>query len=166
MTGPAIDELPYRPCVGLMLLNERGEIFAARRIDTPGPAWQMPQGGIDVGEEPRRAALRELEEETGLPPEAVELVAEMDEWLCYDLPRELVPKIWGGRFRGQKQRWFLLRLTASEAKIDIDRHDAEFSDWCWLPAEELLARIVPFKRDTYARVIAAFAPHLRAGQRG
>lgn len=153
-------DLLYRPCVGVMLMNRAGLVFAARRSDTDAPAWQMPQGGIDPGEVPRAAALRELEEETGLPPEAVELVAELPEWLSYDLPDDLRAKVWGGRFRGQTQRWFLMRLTGDEAGIDLERHSPEFVEWRWMSADDILASIVPFKRDVYARVISAFRPYL------
>ena len=150
------DALPYRPCVGLVVLDARGRIFAGQRVDTPYDAWQMPQGGIDEGETPREAALRELREETGIPPEKAEVLRESREWLHYDLPRHLVPRVWGGRYRGQKQRWFALRFHGTDADIDLDHHHREFSRWAWMERDELLARIVPFKRDTYARVFAEF----------
>lgn len=156
MSPEEVAALPYRPCVGLVIVNRDGRVFAGQRIDNPGPAWQMPQGGIDPGETPREAALRELAEETGIAPDRVEILAETRDWLRYDLPPELVPRLWGGRYRGQKQRWFLMRFLGSDADIDIRAGHPEFSRWAWLAPEDLLARIVPFKRDTYARVFAEF----------
>jgi putative (di)nucleoside polyphosphate hydrolase len=157
VTDAEIAALPYRPCVGLMLIGPDGRVFAGQRIDNPGDAWQMPQGGIDKGETPRQAALRELGEETGLAPAHVEILRESEAWLPYDLPRDLVPVIWGGRFRGQRQKWFALRFLGRDADIGIDRGHAEFSRWAWMPHRELIERIVPFKRDTYAAVFAEFA---------
>jgi putative (di)nucleoside polyphosphate hydrolase len=152
--------LPYRRGVGLVVVNPGGLVFAGQRLDNPGPAWQMPQGGIDGGETPLHAAFRELEEETGIPARAVELVAETPGWLRYDLPRDLVPRIWGGRFRGQEQMWFLLRFTGADSLIDITRTHREFSEWRWMPPSDLVERIVPFKRDLYREVFAAFDEHL------
>lgn len=162
MTPAQIRALPYRPCVGVMLINATGLIFAGQRRDCDVPAWQMPQGGIDPGEDPRAAALRELHEETGVPPEAVDLLGQTPDWLYYDLPADLVPRLAGGRYRGQAQRWFLLRLTGPEQSINLDTAHPEFSAWKWMSADELLAAIVPFKRDIYAQVIAAFQPWLRS----
>lgn len=148
--------LPYRPSVGVMLIDARGRIFAAQRKDTDQPAWQMPQGGIDKGEKPREAALRELREETGIGAEHVEFLAKTPDKIAYDLPEELLGKVWGGKFRGQEQRWFLFRFTGAEDQIDIATEHPEFSEWKWITAEEMLAAIVPFKRAVYGKVIAAF----------
>lgn len=159
MTPEEILALPYRPNVGIMLINGPGQVFAAQRIDNPGPAWQMPQGGIDAGENPRSAALRELLEETGVTSGLVTVLAQTADWLTYDLPHDLVPKIWKGRWRGQKQHWFLMRYTGRDDQIDIDTEHPEFSRWTWLTTGELIDNIVPFKRDVYTRVINEFEPH-------
>jgi len=159
MTPEEIEKHPYRPSAGVMVMNAEGNVFAAQRIDSTYDAWQMPQGGIEKGEDPHAAALRELEEETGIPPRTVTLLATSADWIAYDLPQNLVPRIWGGRYRGQKQRWFLMRFTGDDALINIETAHPEFSRWSWLPPEEVLARIVPFKRATYARVIEEFRPY-------
>jgi putative (di)nucleoside polyphosphate hydrolase len=144
--------------VGIVLLNRDGCIFVARRSDTP-EAWQMPQGGIDPGEAPEQAARRELAEETGV--RSVRTLAETPDWLRYDLPDRLLGKVWGGRYRGQEQKWFAMAFTGDEAEIDLDAHHREFDAWRWSPPGEVLANIVPFKRDVYARVLEDFAPLLR-----
>lgn len=151
-----IDELnqPYRPCVGIALFNAEGLVFAARRIDTPQDAWQMPQGGVDEGETPRAAALREMKEEIGTAD--AEFIAESADWLCYDLPPELRGKVWKGRYRGQRQKWFALRFTGRDADIDIVTAHPEFSEWRWMPLEALPRLIVPFKRSVYEAVAAEF----------
>ncbi len=146
-------DLPYRPCVGVVLTNADGAIFAGERIDTPG-AWQMPQGGIDKGEDPRDAALRELWEETGVTPDKVLVEAETADWLTYDLPPELLGKVWKGRYRGQRQKWFRMVLTAPDNAIDITRPPREFARWQWMTPEALLDAIVPFKRATYSAVLS------------
>ncbi len=159
-----IARLPYRPCVGLMLLNPRGQVFVAQRVDVRGAAWQMPQGGIDAGESPREAALRELREEIGT--DAAEILAESAHWHRYDLPRHLIPRVWGGRYRGQTQKWFALVFRGRDADIDLEAHDPEFKCWCWADLERLPGMIVPFKRDVYDQVIEEFRPvveRLRAG---
>lgn len=150
------DPLPYRPCVGLMLLNASGLVFAGRRIDGTVEAWQMPQGGIDEYETPSQAALRELNEETGLVPEHVEVIRETADWLPYDLPPELIGKIWDGKYRGQMQKWFALTLIADDSAINIATEEPEFQEWRWMKASDLIERIVPFKRDVYRRVFSDF----------
>ncbi|MGC2855014.1 RNA pyrophosphohydrolase [Novispirillum sp. DQ9] len=157
---PARADLPYRPCAGIMLVNDAGQVFVARRIDTPGDHWQMPQGGIDKGEDPRAAARRELLEEIGT--DRAEIIAETADWLLYDLPDHLVGKVWKGRYRGQTQKWFLMRFTGSDADIDINTGHPEFDAWKWIDLDQVVEAIVPFKRDVYAKVVAEFAPLLRA----
>lgn len=152
--------LPYRPCVGVTLINDRGEIFAGQRLDSTVPAWQMPQGGIDDGEKPRAAALRELWEETGVTADLVDFVAKTPDWVTYDLPPELLGKVWGGKYRGQRQKWFLFRFKGTDDQIRIDNDHPEFSRWRWIGAAEMIASIVPFKRQVYEEVVAAFRPHL------
>jgi len=150
----AASNLPYRPCVGLMLLNRRGQVFVGKRIDQTVEGWQMPQGGIDEGEEPRQAAMRELKEEAGT--DKAQIIGEMDDWLTYDLPPHLVGVAFHGRYRGQRQKWFALRFLGRDSDIDLHAHEPEFADWKWVEMEGLLRLIVPFKRDTYAAVITAF----------
>ncbi len=155
--------LPYRPNVGVMLANRDGRVFVGERLDSPG-AWQMPQGGIDKGETPRAAALRELEEETGVAPGLVTIEAELDDWLTYDLPAELIGRLWKGRYRGQKQRWFLMRFQGEDGDVNIQTAHPEFGRWQWLEPGQVLEHIVVFKRPVYEAVLAGFAPHLqRAG---
>ncbi len=153
-TGAA---LPYRPCVGVMLLNSDGLVFAGQRIDNPDDAWQMPQGGIDKGEAAENAALRELAEETGVGRNHVALLRESARWLDYDLPPELAGRIWKGRYRGQTQRWFAFRFLGTDADVDIETEEPEFRAWTWMRHDALIERIVPFKRDTYASVFSEFA---------
>ena len=158
------DTLPYRPCVGVMMINPSGLIWAGQRIDaSPGTsAWQMPQGGIDGGEKPRVAAYRELLEETGVPKDRVSYLAKTDGWISYDLPPELMGKVWGGKYRGQRQKWFLMRYLGRDEDITIDLPHPEFSAWKWIGTDEMLASIVPFKRDVYDQVVAQFRDHLAA----
>ena len=155
-----IDALPYRPCVGIMLLNRQTQIFVGQRIDNTAEAWQMPQGGIDEGEEPIEAAMRELREETGVGN--VSLIAESRAWLDYDLPAELVPKLWGGRYRGQTQKWFAMRLNGDDSAININTDEPEFREWKWAELDELPELIVPFKRDLYYKLVEEFRPLLNA----
>ncbi|MCE8512339.1 RNA pyrophosphohydrolase [Ruegeria pomeroyi] len=160
MTPEQIAALPYRPCVGVVLMNGDGFVFVGQRMDQNTDAWQMPQGGVDEDEDPYEAALRELWEETGVTADLVEMVAETEGWLPYDLPHDLVPRIWKGRYRGQEQKWYLFRFTGRDDQIDIKTEHPEFSRWKWQDPGRLVAEIVPFKRDVYERVVAAFAPHL------
>jgi putative (di)nucleoside polyphosphate hydrolase len=139
-----------------MLLNPEGLIFGAQRLDSDSPAWQMPQGGIDPGENPGLAALRELEEEISVTPDLVGPLAETRDWLTYDLPHDIVPRIWGGKYRGQQQRWFVMRYLGTDAQIDLATAEPEFSAWRWMRAADMLAAIVPFKRDIYANVMDEF----------
>ncbi len=150
----APSELPYRPCVGIMLLNGRGEVFVGKRIDQTVEGWQMPQGGIDAGENPRGAVMRELKEEIGT--DKAEIIGEMDNWLTYDLPPHLIGVAFHGRFKGQRQKWFALRFLGRDSDIDLAAHEPEFAEWKWVSMAALPQLIVPFKRDTYKAVIAAF----------
>lgn len=159
MTKVSHKPLPYRPCVGIMLLNRAGAVFVAKRIDMPSDAWQMPQGGIDPGEDPRAAALRELAEETGT--DKAEIVGEVAEWLDYDLPPELQGRLWGGRYRGQRQKWFAMRFTGADKDIDIATKHPEFSAWKWAPIETLPALAISFKRPIYERLVAEFRKHAK-----
>lgn len=155
-----VSHLPYRPGVGIMLFNPSGLVFVAKRIDMTSEAWQMPQGGMDDGEDPQTCALRELREETGT--DQVETVAESRGWYTYDLPEELIPKIWGGKYRGQRQKWFAMRFTGRDTDINIDTNDPEFSEWKWTPLDTLPSLIVPFKRQLYKMLVEEFRPHVEA----
>ena len=161
--------LPYRPCVGVMLLNAQGLVFVGRRATREGASegegrwWQMPQGGVDEGEAPPEAARRELWEETGI--HSASIVAQTEDWLLYDLPPELVGVSWEGRYRGQKQMWFAARFEGAETEIDLQPrpdHKAEFDAWRWVPMADLPELVVPFKRQVYAAVVAAFSPLVAA----
>lgn len=160
MTADDIAKLPYRPCVGLMIANPDGGVFVGQRVDRFKDAWQMPQGGIDPGEDVTTAALRELEEETGITADLVTIEAEAANWLPYDLPHDIVPKIWNGRYRGQEQKWVLVRFHGSDNQINIVQEHQEFSEWKWMAAKDLLSSIVPFKREVYAAVLDEFGDKL------
>lgn len=154
------ESLPYRPCVGVVLIDARGMVFAGQRLDSPSPAWQMPQGGIDEGEKPREAAYRELLEETGVTRDKVEFVGKVHGWVTYDLPPELLGRVWGGKYRGQKQKWFLFRFKGQDSDIKIGSDHPEFSSWRWILADEMVESIVPFKRPVYEAVIRSFRAYL------
>jgi putative (di)nucleoside polyphosphate hydrolase len=157
------EDLPYRPCVGVMVLNRAGHVLIGRRIDGPEHvdethAWQMPQGGIDPGEDPRLAVMRELEEETGIAQ--AEILAEHPEWIDYDLPPHLIGAVLGGKYRGQRQRWFALRFLGQDSDIRLDAHThPEFVEWKWVPLEQTPEIGVPFKRATYERLVKDFAEY-------
>ena len=159
---PDPKSLPYRPCAGIMLVNAEGKVFVGQRNDSPLEAWQMPQGGIDPGEDAEAAALRELGEETGVMPDKVALIAEAPGAFVYDLPPELLGKVWKGKWRGQTQRWFLYRFLGTDTDIDIATEHEEFRAWRWSDPADLPRLIVPFKKALYEQVLAAFAPHLGA----
>jgi putative (di)nucleoside polyphosphate hydrolase len=152
-----MSDLPYRRGVGIMLLDPRRRVFVGRRIDTPD-AWQMPQGGIDPGETPRQAALRELKEEVGT--DRAEIIAEARDWLRYELPPELRGGVWGGRYRGQEQKWFAMRFLGRDGDIDVAAHHPEFDAWKWVPPADLVRSIVPFKLALYEAVLKEFRPIL------
>ncbi|MEX0284260.1 MAG: RNA pyrophosphohydrolase [Paracoccaceae bacterium] len=160
MTPEEIAKLPYRPCVGVMLINRDGLVFVGQRNDQNTAAWQMPQGGVDRGEAPRDAALRELCEETGVTADLAEVIAETENWLPYDLPHDLVPRIWKGRYRGQEQKWFLMRFNGTDDQVNIQTEHPEFTAWRWQPVDQLVEFIVPFKREVYEQVLDAFSEHL------
>lgn len=142
------------------MIDARGLVFAGQRLDSPTPAWQMPQGGIDDGEKPREAAYRELWEETGVTRDKVEFVGKTHGWVTYDLPVELLGKVWGGKYRGQKQKWFLFRFTGHDSDIRIATEHPEFSTWRWITADEMVDGIVPFKRAVYDQVVRSFRAYL------
>jgi len=161
---PRFEDLPYRPCVGVMVLNSAGLVFIGRRSEGPEHidethVWQMPQGGIDPGEDPWPAARRELREETNI--RSVEKLAEIEEWLAYDIPRDIVGQAWKGKYRGQTQKWYALRFTGAEREIDVAHppggHKPEFLEWRWEPMRNLPKLIIPFKRTVYERVVKEFA---------
>lgn len=153
-------DLPYRPAAGVMLLNAENKVFVAQRLDSTLEAWQMPQGGLDPGEEPRAGALRELEEETGIPARLTAEIACATEELFYDLPDDLVGKMWKGKYRGQRQTWFLLRFLGTDADIDLETPHPEFRAWKWAEPGDLPDMIVPFKRRLYEDVLREFAAFL------
>ncbi len=158
MSDTPIDpsSLPYRDCVGILLVNREGLVFVGRRRGLTEAAWQMPQGGIDKGESPREAALRELGEEIGTAN--AEIVDETEDWLYYDLPADLVGKAFKGRYRGQRQKWFAMRFLGADSDVDLEAHEVEFEDWKWAPIADLEAMVIPFKREVYREVVRRFAP--------
>ena len=160
MTRYTREDLPYRDCAGVVLVNADGRVFAGQRIDHDQGAWQMPQGGIDRGENPREAALREMTEETGISPDMVEVEAETADWVFYDLPDELLGRIWKGKYRGQRQKWLLCRFRGRDSDVNIATDHPEFSAWTWMTPSELTRQIVPFKRDVYAAVFSEFEDRL------
>jgi putative (di)nucleoside polyphosphate hydrolase len=166
---PRYESLPYRPCVGIMVINRKGRVFIGKRRGGPEHvdathSWQMPQGGVDKAEDTYKAALRELHEETGI--RSVEKLGEVPEWLSYDIPREIVGEAWKGRFKGQTQKWYALRFTGKDSEIDIAHppggHKPEFVDWRWEAMDKLPALIIPFKRPVYDRVVEEFARFAKA----
>jgi len=150
--------LPYRPCVGVMLLNRHNKVFVGQRIDNTMEAWQMPQGGIDDGEDFEQTAFRELKEEIGTNNS--EIISRSKDWLYYDLPNDIIGKVWGGKFRGQKQIWFLMRFLGQDSDIDLDYHHPEFKAWKWVDVADVPKLIVPFKRDLYQAIVKEFQPFL------
>lgn len=150
-----MSDLPYRDGVGIMLLNADNLVFVAKRIDMTSEAWQMPQGGIDAGETPVEAALRELCEETGT--DKADIISESKEWLTYDLPEHLIGKLWQGRYRGQRQKWFAMRFTGSDSDINIATEAPEFCEWKWVQMHTLPELIVPFKRKNYEALVEEFS---------
>lgn len=154
MSKPGAETLPYRSAVGMMLLNRDGHVFVGKRIDQTQEAWQMPQGGIDDGEDAETAALRELEEEIGT--RNVKLLREHPDWLLYDLPPHLVGQVWEGKYRGQRLKWLAMRFLGRDQEINVATSHAEFSEWKWLKSSDVLELVVPFKREVYAAALAAF----------
>jgi putative (di)nucleoside polyphosphate hydrolase len=155
-----MSDLPYRPAAGIMLINADNKVWVGQRLDSSLEAWQMPQGGLDPGEDAKAGALRELEEETGISAELVEIVACASKPLDYDLPPDLVGKLWRGRYRGQRQSWFLMRFLGTDADVDLQTEHPEFRAWKWAEPAHLPDMIVPFKRQLYIDVLAEFAPLL------
>ena len=158
MTDNPRNRLPYRQCAGIVLFNREGNVFVGKRLDQTGSAWQLPQGGIEKEEPPRTAALRELEEETGA--RSVTILAEASKWLTYELPDELIGKVWSGKYRGQRQKWFAMRFTGDEEEINpTNVQHPEFSTWRWACLDDLPGLAVPFKRNIYAAIALEFSIH-------
>ena len=160
MASDAHDALPYRLNVGIMLINHDCRVVVGQRRDNHSDAWQMPQGGIDDGENPKEAALRELHEETGIPANLVQVLEVSENWISYDLPKDLISQLWGGRFRGQKQKWYLMRFLGSDTEVNIQTETPEFSAWKWIPPDALVENIVPFKKSVYQKVLSEFSKTL------
>ena len=152
-------EKNYRPCVGIVLINN-GSIFAGQRLDYKSDAWQMPQGGIEENESPIRAAIRELKEETGIKKKHIKIMLESKNWIKYDLPKELIPKLWNGKFVGQSQKWFAMEFLGSDSDVNINTKNPEFSKWQWMTKNKLLESIVPFKKRVYENILSQFSAKL------
>ena len=154
-----IHKKKYRPCVGIVLI-QNGKIFSGQRLDYKSDAWQMPQGGIEFNENPLDAAIRELEEETGIKQKNIKLISETKKWINYDLPKELIPKLWNGKFVGQSQKWFAMEFLGSDSDVNINTKNPEFSKWQWMTKNKLLESIVPFKKRVYENILSQFSAQL------
>ena len=152
---------PYRPCVGIMLINDNGHIFGGQRIDNRAEAWQMPQGGIDAGEDVKTACFREMREEIGT--DKADVLSIHPEWLNYDIPLPLADRLWGGSYRGQSQKWVALRYTGQDSDINIATEEPEFFSWQWMSPADLIQLAVPFKRPVYEDIMTQFARYIKAG---
>lgn len=155
-------DLPYRPCAGVILMNRDGRVFVGQRIDSTLEAWQLPQGGIDPGEDAETAAVRELFEETGVTADKIELIARAPRELTYDLPEDMIGKVWKGKWRGQRQTWFLYRFLGQDGDIRIETEHPEFRAWRWSKPASLPSMIVPFKKALYEELLVVFADHFAA----